>query len=216
MRTAIKLLDHFTMEKLDRLKATGCSSHFFLHHTRTPFSDQRDSSSFAKLAAHNLLCSERPRNSSKTCETGETQVETASRWLFMSVKWAKGLPYFSELYYPDQLELLRRNWSKLFLFNLMCFEMLPGNSRHDVSSMLKDVFLRWSQANNRPEIPGKIEHGLEKLRRLRLDETETLLVKSLLLFNPGLYGLKYTLISNFQDAYIILFFSSLLCCINNE
>lgn len=70
----------------------------------------------------------------------------------------------------------------------MYFEMVPkttADSDNDVSSALKDVFVRWSEANFKPEIPGKIEHSLEKLRRLRMDETETLLVRSLLLFNPG-------------------------------
>ena len=160
--------------------------HVTLRHQRFPHIYQADSASIAKLASRTSPHSEHRRNSSAS-EPVETHIETASRWLFMSIKWAKSLPYFSELYYPDQLELLRQNWSKLFLFNLMCFEMVPKATRSedDVSSALKDVFVRWSEANLKPEIPGKIEHSLEKIRRLHMDETETLLVKSLLLFNPG-------------------------------
>ena len=122
-------------------------------------------------------------------------IETSSRWLVMSIKWAKSLPYFAELYYPDQLELLRQNWSKLFLFNLMYFEMIPCMDKANASKVYKELFARWSQNNLRPDIPGKFEHSLEKIRRLEMDETETLLIKSLLLFNPGnsgLYALKYS------------------------
>ena len=160
--------------------------HFALRHPHFSQINQADSSGLAKLASRTSPRSERRRNSSAG-EPAETHIETASRWLFMSIKWAKSLPYFAELYYPDQLELLRQNWSKLFLFNLMYFEMIPKakDSEDDVSGALRDVFVRWSEANLRPEIPGKIEHSLEKIRRLHMDETETLLVKSLLLFNPG-------------------------------
>ncbi len=160
--------------------------HVALRHPRFQHIYQADPTGIAKLASRASPRSERRRNSSAS-EPAETHIETASRWLFMSIKWAKSLPYFAELYYPDQLELLRQNWSKLFLFNLMYFEMVPkaADSEDDVSGALRNVFVRWSEANLRPEIPGKVEHSLEKIRRLHMDETETLLVKSLLLFNPG-------------------------------
>ena len=117
----------------------------------------------------------------------ENHIEIASRWLFMSIKWAKGLPYFAELYYPDQLELLRQNWSKLFLFNLMHFEMVPAveNDNGGPSNGFQQMLMRWCEINSRPEIPGKFDYSMEKIRRLHMDETETLLIKSLLLFNPG-------------------------------
>lgn len=167
-------------------------SHFFPHialrHQRLPHIYQADPTGIAKFACRTSPRSEHRRNSSSNAPA-ETHIETASRWLFMSIKWAKNLPYFAELYYPDQLELLRQNWSKLFLFNLMCFEMVPkaSDSENDVSGALRDVFVRWSEENLRAELPGKIDHSLEKIRRLQMDETETLLVKSLLLFNPGKY-----------------------------
>lgn len=172
-------------------------SHFFPHialrHQRLPHIYQADPTGIAKFACRTSPRSEHRRNSSSNAPA-ETHIETASRWLFMSIKWAKNLPYFAELYYPDQLELLRQNWSKLFLFNLMCFEMVPKASdsndvsgENDVSGALRDVFVRWSEENLRAELPGKIDHSLEKIRRLQMDETETLLVKSLLLFNPGKY-----------------------------
>lgn len=122
-----------------------------------------------------------------TAEPTESHIETAARWLFMSIKWAKSLPYFAELYYPDQLSLLRQNWSKLFLFNLMSFEIVPnmGDDYSSNSKAFRELFMRWSQINYRPDILGKFDHSLNKIRRLHMDETETLLIKSLLLFNPG-------------------------------
>ncbi|XP_028396512.1 photoreceptor-specific nuclear receptor-like [Dendronephthya gigantea] len=181
--------DFSSMEK-NKVKDMGHFSHIALRHQRFPHICQADPAAIAKLASLTPSRSERRRNLS-TNEPAETHIETASRWLFMSIKWAKSLPYFAELYYPDQLELLRQNWSRLFLFNLMYFEMVPKASaaEDDVSGALRDVFVRWSEANQKPEIPGKIEYSLEKIRRLHMDETETLLVKSLLLFNPETEGL---------------------------
>lgn len=129
-----------------------------------------------------------------TSESEPTEnIEIASRWLFMTIKWAKSLPYFAELYYPDQLMLLRQHWSKLFLFNLMYFEMLPraveDTNDGSIGKGFQEMLYRWSRINAKPDIPGKFDYSMEKIRRLQMDETETLLIKSLLIFNPDTEGL---------------------------
>uniref|UniRef100_A0A8C7HJI8 Nuclear receptor subfamily 2 group E member 3 n=1 Tax=Oncorhynchus kisutch TaxID=8019 RepID=A0A8C7HJI8_ONCKI len=45
----------------------------------------------------------------------ENVYETSARLLFMSVKWAKNLPVFSNLPFRDQVILLEEAWSELFL-----------------------------------------------------------------------------------------------------
>ncbi|KAK1891610.1 Photoreceptor-specific nuclear receptor [Dissostichus eleginoides] len=47
--------------------------------------------------------------------SSENVYETSARLLFMSVKWAKNLPVFSNLPFRDQVILLEEAWSELFL-----------------------------------------------------------------------------------------------------
>lgn len=152
----------------------------------------RDSKGIPRIHCPRVVLGDRRRESSDV-EPTDNHIETASRLLFKSIKWAKSLPYFAELYYPDQLELLRQNWSKLFLFNLMHSEIVPSMEKNgSISKAFKQLFMRWGQVNLRPDIPGKFDYSLEKIRRLQMDETEAWLIKSLLLFNPETEGLVDT------------------------
>lgn len=47
--------------------------------------------------------------------------ETSTKLLFMTVKWTKSLPLFSNLNYKDQVSLIDNNWSIIFQYFVLIF-----------------------------------------------------------------------------------------------
>ena len=121
-----------------------------------------------------------------TKSPSESTTETAARLIFMTVHWAKKVKHFTELSHLDQVTLLRENWCKIFIINLvqwaMPFEMAPlvteiveKTAPEHLESALHSI--------------GKLNEVVFTLVQLQLKSAEFSLLKSLALFNPGRFFL---------------------------
>uniref|UniRef100_A0A3B4UW77 Nuclear receptor subfamily 2 group E member 3 n=1 Tax=Seriola dumerili TaxID=41447 RepID=A0A3B4UW77_SERDU len=130
--------------------------------------------------------------------SSENVYETSARLLFMSVKWAKNLPVFSNLPFRDQVILLEEAWSELFLLCAIQWS-LPLDSCPLLS--LPDLC---------PGMQGKTSYTSLDLRLLQevftrfkaiaVDPTEFACLKAIVLFKPETRGLKDPeQVENLQD-----------------
>ncbi|CAL8364316.1 unnamed protein product [Gadus morhua 'NCC'] len=130
--------------------------------------------------------------------SSENVYETSARLLFMSVKWAKNLPVFSNLPFRDQVILLEEAWSELFLLCAIQWS-LPLDSCPLLS--LPDLC---------PGMQGKASYsGLDlrllqevfsRFKALAVDPTEFACLKAVVLFKPETRGLKDPeQVENLQD-----------------
>lgn len=127
----------------------------------------------------------------------ENVYETSARLLFMSVKWAKNLPVFSNLPFRDQVILLEEAWSELFLLCAIQWS-LPLDS-----CPLLAV----------PELCGPqgktgfggldlrlLQEAFTRFKALAVDPTEFACLKATVLFKPETRGLKDPeQVENLQD-----------------
>lgn len=139
---------------------------------------------YCRKSEHSTLSTSSLENSafSKEYLNSEKTSETAARLLFMTVHWAKNVKHFSELSHFDQVTLLRENWCKVFIINLvqwaMPFELAP---------LVGEVFEKTPQDHLDKVLQnmGKLNEVVFKLVQLQLDRAEFSLLKALALFNPG-------------------------------
>uniref|UniRef100_M4A795 Photoreceptor-specific nuclear receptor n=1 Tax=Xiphophorus maculatus TaxID=8083 RepID=M4A795_XIPMA len=130
--------------------------------------------------------------------SSENVYETSARLLFMSVKWAKNLPVFSNLPFRDQVILLEEAWSELFLLCAIQWS-LPLESCPLLS--LPDLC---------PGMQGKtsyttldlrlLQEAFSRFKALAVDPTEFACLKAIVLFKPETRGLKDPeQVENLQD-----------------
>ncbi|KAG7245816.1 hypothetical protein CRUP_002743, partial [Coryphaenoides rupestris] len=130
--------------------------------------------------------------------SSENVYETSARLLFMSVKWAKNLPVFSNLPFRDQVILLEEAWSELFLLCAIQWS-LPLDSCPLLS--LPDLC---------PGMQGKasytsldlrlLQEVFTRFKALAVDPTEFACLKAVVLFKPETRGLKDPeQVENLQD-----------------
>ncbi|GLD75139.1 photoreceptor-specific nuclear receptor-like isoform X1 [Lates japonicus] len=130
--------------------------------------------------------------------SSENVYETSARLLFMSVKWAKNLPVFSNLPFRDQVILLEEAWSELFLLCAIQWS-LPLESCPLLS--LPDLC---------PGVQGKtsytsldlrlLQEVFSRFKALAVDPTEFACLKAIVLFKPETRGLKDPeQVENLQD-----------------
>lgn len=112
----------------------------------------------------------------------ESFTEMAARLLFMTAHWAKNIRHFSELRHLDQVTLLRENWCKIFILNLVQWAMPL-----ELAPLVAEVVEKTP-----PEHLDQVLHNIGKLNevvfkvvQLQLDRAEFSLLKALALFNPG-------------------------------
>ncbi|XP_063043857.1 photoreceptor-specific nuclear receptor-like [Engraulis encrasicolus] len=128
----------------------------------------------------------------------ENVYETSARLLFMSVKWAKNLPVFSNLPFRDQVILLEEAWSELFLLCAIQWslplESCPLLSLPDLApsmhckSPLSGMDVRL------------LQEVFSRYRNLTPDPTELACLKAVVLFKPEARGLKDPdQVENLQD-----------------
>ncbi|XP_043230610.1 nuclear receptor subfamily 2 group E member 1-like isoform X1 [Amphibalanus amphitrite] len=111
----------------------------------------------------------------------ETLCESAARILFGNVDWSKHLPAFTALPYRDQVVLLQESWRELFVLSLaqtvLPVEVEPllalagaavHQSAEHVLPLLKEV--------------GQLREVVARLRALRVDPTEYMCLKWIVLF----------------------------------
>ncbi|CAL8404852.1 unnamed protein product [Boreogadus saida] len=131
--------------------------------------------------------------------SSENVYETSARLLFMSVKWAKNLPVFSNLPFRDQVILLEEAWSELFLLCAIQWslpldscpllslpDLCPGGMQGKASYSSLDLRL--------------LQEVFSRFKALAVDPTEFACLKAVVLFKPETRGLKDPeQVENLQD-----------------
>ena len=112
--------------------------------------------------------------------------ESSVRILYMSVSWARSIPTFLELPFPDQALLLEESWSELFI---LC--MIQCSLPIDLG-----ILLTAAGTNSEKNSSQKKDQNLQDLRLLRsivqrfqnlsIDSTEFACLKATVLFKPGM------------------------------
>ncbi|KAK6294075.1 hypothetical protein J4Q44_G00349050 [Coregonus suidteri] len=129
----------------------------------------------------------------------ENVYETSARLLFMSVKWAKNLPVFSNLPFRDQVILLEEAWSELFLLCAIQWSLpldsCPLLSLPDVSPPTTQSKTSYSSLDLR-----LLQEVFSRFKALAVDPTEFACLKAIVLFKPETRGLKDPeQVENLQD-----------------
>ncbi|KAF7663278.1 hypothetical protein LDENG_00215040 [Lucifuga dentata] len=118
----------------------------------------------------------------------ESMYETSAHLLFMSVKWAKNLPFFSHLPFRDQVILLEEAWSEMFLLCAIQWS-LPMDSCPLLS--LLDLSPTQQSKINFPTPDLRIlEEIFHRFKFLAVDPTEFSCLKAIVLFKSEIRGLK--------------------------
>ncbi|KAL1007590.1 hypothetical protein UPYG_G00088810 [Umbra pygmaea] len=128
----------------------------------------------------------------------ENVYETSARLLFMSVKWAKNLPVFSNLPFRDQVILLEEAWSELFLLCAIQWSLpldsCPLLSLPDLSPTVQ------SKTSYTSMDLRLIQEVFSRFKALAVDPTEFACLKAIVLFKPETRGLKDPeQVENLQD-----------------
>ncbi|NXD74157.1 NR2F5 protein, partial [Eolophus roseicapillus] len=109
----------------------------------------------------------------------ESICELAARLLFSAVEWAKGIvPFFPELPLSDQVALLRRGWSELFVLNA-AQAALPVHA----APVLAAAGLHAAPVAFMDHVR-LFQEQVEKLKVLRVDAAEFACLKAVALFSP--------------------------------
>uniref|UniRef100_UPI0037E79EC4 photoreceptor-specific nuclear receptor n=1 Tax=Semicossyphus pulcher TaxID=241346 RepID=UPI0037E79EC4 len=143
------------------------------------------------------------RMSPYTSSCSESIYETSARLLFMSVKWAKNLPVFSQLPFRDQVILLEEAWSEMFLLCAiqwsLPFDACPLLSLPELSPTSQGKI-------NLPTADQRIlEQVFSRFKALAVDPTEFACLKAIVLFKPETRSLKDPeQVENLQDQSQVL------------
>lgn len=121
--------------------------------------------------------------------------ESASRLLFLSLRWARSLPAFQELPCALQLALARCGWSELFTLGLaQCAEQLSlPTLLSALSTHLRTSTKNGSSGGQRSLVSDHVaalQRLVGALQRLRLDDWEYALLRAMVLFCPDRPGLE--------------------------
>uniref|UniRef100_A0A672ZWB1 Photoreceptor-specific nuclear receptor n=1 Tax=Sphaeramia orbicularis TaxID=375764 RepID=A0A672ZWB1_9TELE len=130
--------------------------------------------------------------------SSENVYETSARLLFMSVKWAKNLPVFSNLPFRDQVILLEEAWSELFLLCAIQWS-LPLDSCPLLS--LPDLCPGMQGKTSYTSLDLRLlQEAFSRFKALAVDPTEFACLKAVVLFKPETRGLKDPeQVENLQD-----------------
>ncbi|XP_040025013.2 photoreceptor-specific nuclear receptor isoform X2 [Gasterosteus aculeatus] len=130
--------------------------------------------------------------------SSENVFETSARLLFMSVKWTKNLPVFSNLPFRDQVILLEEAWSELFLLCAIQWS-LPLDSCPLLS--LPDLCPGSQGKTSYTSLDLRLlQEVFSRFKALAVDPTEFACLKAVVLFKPETRGLKDPeQVENLQD-----------------
>ncbi|XP_011332374.1 retinoic acid receptor RXR isoform X4 [Ooceraea biroi] len=111
--------------------------------------------------------------------------------LFQLVAWAKHIPHFTSLPLEDQVLLLRAGWNELLIaaFSYRSIEvkdsiiLATGTTVHRNSAQQAGVGTIFDRV---------LSELVSKMREMKMDRTELGCLRSIILFNPDVRGLKST------------------------
>lgn len=115
--------------------------------------------------------------------------QATNKQLFQLVDWAKHIPHFTSLPVSDQVLLLRAGWNEL---------LIAGFSHRSIESkdgiILSTGLTIHRNSANQVGVGGIFDRVLtelvSKMREMKMDKTELGCLRSIILFNPDVRGLK--------------------------
>eukprot|EP00794_Sanderia_malayensis_P011064 gene11064-12232_t len=116
--------------------------------------------------------------------------ESSTRYLYMSVSWARNIPTFLELPFRDQAILLEESWSELFI---LC--MIQCSLPLDIGVLLSAAGLQIDKAPSEKIASSMadlrlLQHIVQRFQGIQIDSTEFACLKAIVLFKPDLRGLR--------------------------
>ncbi|XP_076628628.1 nuclear receptor subfamily 2 group E member 1 [Colletes latitarsis] len=114
--------------------------------------------------------------------------ETTARLLFMAVKWVRSLPPFLALPKNDQLLLLERSWTQLFLLHLAQWFISWTDIRFLENEQIRGRLPKDEASTNQDFIT--IQSIICRFRQLTPDVGECGCMKAVALFTPETEGLQ--------------------------
>ncbi|XP_071948157.1 nuclear receptor subfamily 2 group E member 1-like [Antedon mediterranea] len=119
----------------------------------------------------------------------ENVYEAAARVLFMTVKWARGIPSFLSLPFRDQAILLEETWSELFILSASqwCVPLDLG------MAIASPGFLAKLELGENLEVLADIrlmQDVMARLKHMRVDPAEFACLKAIVLFKSDIRGLR--------------------------
>ncbi|XP_076454940.1 nuclear receptor subfamily 5 group A member 2-like isoform X2 [Babylonia areolata] len=110
--------------------------------------------------------------------------------LFLMVEWARDSPFFKEIQVEDQMKLLQHSWSEILILDFVYRQVhgywgtelvMPNGSRFNLDTLdklgLGDVRVRLFEL-------------IKKCTELKVDNSEYMCLKFLILLNPDISGLE--------------------------
>ncbi|XP_043543016.1 nuclear receptor subfamily 2 group E member 1 isoform X1 [Chiloscyllium plagiosum] len=132
----------------------------------------------------------------------ESVCESAARLLFMSIKWAKSVPAFSTLPFPDQLILLEDAWRELFVLGIAQWAIPIDSSTLLAVSGMNSENTDSQKLNKIIAEIHALQEVVARFRQLRVDATEFACLKCIVTFKavPTQSGSE---LRNFRNASAI-------------
>lgn len=122
--------------------------------------------------------------------------EIATRLLFLTVDWTRGIQVFRSLENTDQLVLLQSTWSDLFMLGVaQCSSSFPLSPLLTLAAVHMERS-ECSEDHKSPAFPKEpsmlekimsVKDLLFSLEKLELDSVEYAFLKAIVLFNSGMY-----------------------------
>lgn len=103
---------------LSRSKVSLLSESLFGRSLFSPASQSKDTFPFTTISnakEDEVTSSESQSNESVTLTSKDAVFESAAKLLFLAIKWAKGVPSFSQLPSEDRKTLIQESWADLFV-----------------------------------------------------------------------------------------------------
>ncbi|XP_046676845.1 retinoic acid receptor RXR-alpha-A [Homalodisca vitripennis] len=122
------------------------------------------------------------------CKT-ENMMQATDKQLFQLVEWAKHIPHFTSLPMDDQVLLLRTGWNELMI---AAFSHRSIGVRDGIVLATGVTIYRNSaqQAGVGMIFDRVLTELVSKMRDMHMDKTELGCLRSIILFNPTVRGLK--------------------------
>uniref|UniRef100_A0A336LLB1 CSON001310 protein n=1 Tax=Culicoides sonorensis TaxID=179676 RepID=A0A336LLB1_CULSO len=102
--------------------------------------------------------------------------ESATKLLFLSLKWIKTVPSFSQIPLNDQKLIIHEAWAELFVLTAAQWGF-PIDSNMDFN-------------NNNKQVMKNFQNAIHQYQRLRVDSKEVACLKALILFKPNIQDLN--------------------------